>query len=96
MDCFFCRGDVYPVRSPLDELGQPPDIWRAVCSTSGCVPQYDFIGTLKSAWQDLASRADLKSGLLESGQKGIPAVLSGYKDTVIIWRPQKDSSGHSR
>ena len=87
MKCFFCGSIAPVVQSPLDIPEQPPDIWRAMCSTPGCVSKYDFEGSLRGMALDAKNLADLKSQLEKRDQEAVPAVLHWYKVEVIFWPP---------
>ncbi len=74
--CFFCGRDVALRRSPLDLLGQPPDLWEICCDNENCRLDYHCEGTLLAAPPDLALCAETKERVRAANKSGVRIVFA--------------------
>jgi IS1 family transposase len=88
MKCLFCgKDDATKEQSPFDKAGEPPDVWRASCRSTGCLSRYDFEGTLEGTEMDRKNLGDVKRELQNHIQNGRPIVMGWYRNQVILWSP---------
>jgi hypothetical protein len=94
MKCLFCgKDDATKEQSPFDKAGEPPDVWRASCRSTGCLSRYDFEGTLEGTEMDCKNLDNVKRELQNHIQNDRPMVMGWYRNQVDL--PSIISSSHN-